>query len=201
MLKTTTSRLAAFAAVLVLTGGAAAAAGSATNATPPMQDCLRVAAADAGVDADMAAKGSGGHGGAPMVEAVPGSDGQRTELAGLELEPASRSLTAGGSATWRFRVVDCDGKAVRSFDPEQGKLLHLIVVRTDFTGYQHLHPTLAADGTWSVEIEAPQAGRYRAIADFVIDERKYVLGTTLVAPGPASDPVARPCRACRDRRL
>ena len=131
----------------------------------------------------MAAKGSGGHGGAPMVEAVPGSDGQRTELAGLELEPASRSLTAGGSATWRFRVVDCDGKAVRSFEPEQGKLLHLIVVRTDFTGYQHLHPTLAADGTWSVEIKAPQAGRYRAIADFVIDERKYVLGTTLVAPG------------------
>jgi hypothetical protein len=187
MLKTTTSRLAAFAACLVLTGGAAAAAGSATNPTPPMQNCLRVAAAEAGLDASMAEKGGGGHGGEPMVEAVPGSDGQRTELAGLELGPATRSLPAGGSATWRFRIVDCDGKAVRSFEPEQGKLLHLIVVRSDFTGYQHLHPTLAADGTWSVDVKAPKGGRYRAIADFVIDGRKYVLGTTLVAPGPATE--------------
>jgi hypothetical protein len=187
MLQTTTSRLAAFVAGLVLAGGAAAAAGSATHATPPLQDCLRVAAADAGVDASMAKDSGGGHGGAPMVEAVTGSDGQRTELAGLELQPASRSLTAGGSATWRFRIVDCDGKAVRSFEPEQTKLLHLIVVRSDFTGYQHLHPALGADGTWSVAIDAPRAGRYRAIADFVIDGRRYVLGTTLVAPGRAAD--------------
>jgi hypothetical protein len=187
MLQTTTSRLAVFAAGLVLTGGAAAAAGSATHATPPHQDCLRVAAADAGVDESMAQESGGGHSGEPMIEAVPGSDGLRTKLAGLELEPASRSLAAGGSATWRFRVVDCDGKPVRKFEPEQGKLLHLIVVRSDFTGYQHLHPTLAADGTWSVDIKAPKAGRYRAIADFVIDGRKYVLGTTLVAPGSAAE--------------
>jgi hypothetical protein len=186
MLQTTTSRLAAFAAGLVLTGSAAAVAGSATHATPPLQDCLRVAAANAGVDESMAKQGGGGHGGETMVEAVPGSDGLRTELAGLELESASRSLAAGGWATWRFRVVDCDGKAVRKFEPEQGKLLHLIVVRSDFTGYQHLHPTLAADGSWSVDVKAPKAGRYRAIADFVIDGRKYVLGTTLVAPGAAA---------------
>ena len=200
MLQTTTSRLAAFAAGLVLTGGAAAAVGSATNATPPLQDCLRVAAADAGLDTSMAEESGGGHGGEPMVEAVPGSDGLRTGLAGLELKPVSQSLPAGGSATWRFRIVDCDGKAVRSFEPEQGKLLHLIVVRSDFTAYQHLHPTLGADGTWSVDVKAPKAGRYRAIADFVIDGRKYVLGTTLLAPGPASEtPLPAPAeRAAAD---
>jgi len=31
----------------------------------------------------------------------------------------------------------------------------------------------------------PRPGTYRAIADFVIDGRKYVLGTNLTAPGPA----------------
>ena len=187
MLNSTASRLTAFATGLVILSGAAAGVGAATDATPPFQDCLRVAAADAGLDTSMAEESGGGHGGEPMVEAVPGSDGLRTGLAGLELAAASRSLPAGGSATWRFRIVDCDGKAVRSFDPEQGKLLHLIVVRSDFTGYQHLHPTLDAGGTWSVDIETPTAGRYRAIADFAIDGRKYVLGTSLVAPGPASE--------------
>jgi len=184
MLNSTASRLTAFATGLVILSGAAAGVGAATNATPPFQDCLRVAAADAGLDTSMAEnEDGGGHGGEPMIEAVPGSDGKRTELAGLELKPSSRSVPG----TWRFRIVDCNGKAVRSFEPEQGKLLHLIVVRSDFTGYQHLHPTLGDDGTWSVAVKAPQAGRYRAIADFVIGGRKYVLGTTLVAPGPASE--------------
>lgn len=189
MLTKTSSRLAAFAAGLALAGGAAAAVGAATDADPPFQDCLKVAAADAGLATeDMAgSKEEGGHGGEPMIEAVTGADGLRTVLAGLALAPVARSFPAGGAATWRFRIVDCDGNAVREFEPEQDKLLHLIVARTDFTGYQHLHPTLHGDGTWTVQIETPRAGRYRAIADFVIDGRKYVVGTTLVAPGRAGD--------------
>jgi hypothetical protein len=180
-----TSRLAAFAAALAVLGGIAAAVGSATDATPPFQDCLKVAAADAGAPAD--AMGNEGHGGEPMVEAVPGADGLKSELAGIALNPEPSSFTAGRSTTWRFKVTDCDGKALRDFEPENGKLLHLIVVRSDLTAYQHLHPQLGADGVWSVEIETPRAGDYRAIADFVIDGRKYVLGTTLTAPGRSAD--------------
>ena len=48
MLKTTASRLAAFSAGLALAAGSAAAIGAATGATPPFQDCLKVAAANAG---------------------------------------------------------------------------------------------------------------------------------------------------------
>jgi hypothetical protein len=185
MLSSTTSRLAAFAAGLALTGGAAAGVGAATGARPPFQDCLKVAAADAGFGADP--MGGSSHGGEPMIEAVPGSDGLRAELAGLRLAAAPQPLPAGATTTWRFRIVGCDGEAVRDFEPENGKLLHLIVVRSDLTGYQHLHPTLGRDGTWSVRVAAPRPGRYRAIADFVIDGRKYVLGTTLTSPGTATD--------------
>jgi hypothetical protein len=185
MLESTTSRLAAFVAALALAGGGAAAVGAATGAEPPFQDCLKIAAASAGLDTEEMPGET--HGGEPMIEAVPGSDGLRTALAGLELAPEPATFTAGGSATWRFRIVDCDGEPVRDFEPEQGKLLHLIVVRTDFTGYQHLHPVLGRDGTFSVEVATPRAGDYRAIADFVIDGRKYVVGTTLTAAGRATD--------------
>jgi hypothetical protein len=187
MLASTASRLAAFAATVALAGAGAAAVGAATDATPPFQDCLKVAAADAGFgDGEMAGEGMAGKDGEPMVEAVPGADGLRAGLAGLSLVPRPATFAAGATTTWRFRVVGCDGDPIRDFEPEQGKLLHLIVVRTDFTGYQHLHPTLGPDGTFSVDIATPRPGRYRAIADFVIDGRKYVVGTTLSAPGRAA---------------
>jgi hypothetical protein len=181
MLSSTSSRLAAFAAGLVVLGGAAAGVGAATQPSPPFQDCLKVAAADAGFGKNAMAMD------ASMVEAIPGADGLRSQLAGITLRPTPRPLAAGTTASWRFRLTDCHGKAVRSFEPENGKLLHLIVVRTDLTAYQHLHPQLHPDGTWSVELQTPRAGAYRAIADFVIDHRKYVVGTTLRVPGEAHD--------------
>jgi hypothetical protein len=184
MLNSTTSRLTAFAAALAITGAGAAAVGGATQATPPFQDCLKAAAISAGYASDNMS--SAGHGGPPMIEAVPGSDGLHSEVAGLRLVPLSRTLHAGSSGRWRFRIIDCDGNAVRSFDRENTKLLHLIVVRTDLTGYQHLHPTLESDGTFSVDIATRRAGTYRAIADFVVDGRKYVLGTNLTSPGRAA---------------
>ena len=186
MLNSASSRLAAFAAGLAVLGGAAAGVGAATDPAPPFQDCLKVAAAEAGIGVDdMAAEE--GHGGEPMVEAVPGADGLRSELAGVTLRPIPRGFTAGGTANWRFRVTDCNGKALQDFEPENGKLLHLIVVRSDFTGYQHLHPRVDAEGVWSVDVETARPGRYRAIADFVVDGRKYVVGTDLQVPGAAAD--------------
>lgn len=191
MLKTTTSRLASFAGGLALAAGAAGAIGSATSATPPFQNCLKVAAANAGLRNDTMAVG--GHGSRPMIEAVPGSDGQSSHLAGLSLAPQSHTLTARAATTWRFRIIGCDGSPVRHFDRDNTKLLHLILVRTDLSGYQHLHPTLEPDGTFAIGIRTSRPGTYRAIVDFVIDGRKYVLGTNLTAPGPARDiPLASP---------
>ena len=191
MFKTTTSRLASFSAGLALAAGAAGAIGSATGATPPFQDCLKVAAANAGFGREMMA--DAGHGSQPMIEAVPGSDGLRSHLAGLKLAPQSYTLTAGATTTWRFQIIGCGGSPVRHFDRDNTKLLHLILVRTDLSGYQHLHPTLQADGTFTIDLRVARPGTYRAIADFVIDGRKYVLGTNLTAPGPArSIPLAAP---------
>jgi hypothetical protein len=180
MLNSTASRLCAFAAGLTLAGGGAAGIGSITHATPPLQDCLSVAAANAGIDTGMM-----GDSGEAMAEPIPGADGLRGALAGIKLQPAPTKFSAGTKTTWRFRLIGCDGKPVRKLEPENDKLLHLIVVRSDLTAYQHLHPQPHRDGTWSVELSTPRPGRYRAIADFVVDQRKYVLGTSLTVAGSA----------------
>ena len=44
--------------------------------------------------------------------------------------------------------------------------MHLIVVRRDMTGFQHLHPTPGADGVWTAPVTLPDAGTYRVFADF-----------------------------------
>jgi len=44
--------------------------------------------------------------------------------------------------------------------------LHLIVLRTDLTGYQHLHPEMDSGGVWSVPLTLPAPGSWRIFADF-----------------------------------
>ena len=61
--------------------------------------------------------------------------------------------------------------------------MHVIVVRRDLRRYQHLHPAQAADGAWTVPLTLPEAGVYRAFADFRIGGEQHTLGVDLFAPG------------------
>jgi hypothetical protein len=71
--------------------------------------------------------------------------------------------------------------------------MHLMVVRRDLSDYQHLHPTMDADGTWIAHLTLPGPGDYRVFADFVTHEKALTLGTDLTVPGdheptPLPDP-------------
>jgi hypothetical protein len=81
-----------------------------------------------------------------------------------------------------FRITR-DGKAVRDFDVEHTKRMHVIVVRRDLTGFQHLHPTMRADGTWTVALTLPAPGTYRVYADFAVDGEPHTLAADLTADG------------------
>lgn len=85
---------------------------------------------------------------------------------GYTLDLDQARVPANNQATLRFRIVGPGGTPVTAYDQEHGKDLHLIVVRRDLTGYQHVHPTLDADGVWSAEVDLSEAGTYRAFADF-----------------------------------
>jgi hypothetical protein len=79
---------------------------------------------------------------------------------------APATARAGVRERFAFRVVDEHGATVRDFATEHTKRLHLIAVRRDLTGFQHLHPRQDADGAWSTDLELPDAGAYRVFADF-----------------------------------
>jgi hypothetical protein len=103
---------------------------------------------------------------------------------GLTLELVRRTARPGERFALAFRIVDRRGATVRDFDVEHTKRMHLIVVRRDMTGFQHLHPTQGADGTWSVPATLGDAGSYRVFADFSVGGKPYTLADDLTVDGP-----------------
>lgn len=114
--------------------------------------------------------------------------GLAVSSAGYTLVPLAATFTAGQAGEFRFQIRDVAQQPVTRFAVVQEKPLHLIVVRRDLTGYQHLHPTMADDGTWSVPLTLPEPGIWRAYADFTPLPASGVgtpltLGVDLVVPG------------------
>ncbi|MEU4157268.1 hypothetical protein [Actinoplanes sp. NPDC026670] len=85
---------------------------------------------------------------------------------GLTLDAPATEFQAGRRQTFRFRVLAGGGAPVTTFTPAHDRLLHLVVIRRDLTGFQHLHPTMTPDGAWSTGLTLGEPGSYRAIADF-----------------------------------
>jgi hypothetical protein len=102
--------------------------------------------------------------------------------ASLTLVPLKTTFLAGQPQRLSFRIVGAGGVPVTAFAVVHDKRLHLIVVRRDLTGYQHLHPTMASDGTWNIDLTLAQPGIYRMIADFTA-----VVGGQQIAAALGSD--------------
>jgi hypothetical protein len=103
---------------------------------------------------------------------------------GLTLALGQTKFARGREGEFSFRILEGDGKPVREFEVEHEKRLHLIIVRRDETGFQHLHPRLDGDGTWRTPLRIPAAGSYRVFADFKHDGEARTLGADLAVDGP-----------------
>jgi hypothetical protein len=134
-------------------------------------------------DAEHAGATSDGAGNGATAASLPG--GLQVSEAGYRLAPLTSSLSAGAAADFRFRILTADGSPVTSFTPTHEKDLHLIVVRRDLSGFQHLHPSMAGDGTWSIPLTVAAAGQHRVFADFQPAGRDtaLTLGVDLPAGG------------------
>jgi hypothetical protein len=106
---------------------------------------------------------------------------------GLTLVPGTTSFPAGRVQRLSFRIAGAGGAPVTTYAVVHDKPLHLIVVRRDLTGFQHLHPTMAADGTWGIDLTLAEPGIYRMIADFTAivggQQLATTLGSDLTVPG------------------
>lgn len=198
--RTRTAALVAAAAALVLT---LAACGSSADGMPGMSH------GSAATDSSAAAGQGGGHSGhqmpgsAPTAGSTTGSTtdsaavrGLAAEQGGYRFTAAADTLPAGAAAEYRFTVTGPDGKPVTAFTVEQTKRLHFYAVRADLTGFQHLHPELAADGTWTAPLSALAPGNWRVYASFTPDSgpgkgTALVLSRPVTVPGEAA-PVAVP---------
>lgn len=169
------------------TGLLAAACGTATTSSSSMSDM--------------------GHGTMSTPSSMPGmsgmddmptGDGLSAESAGFRFAPTTTTVPSGPPTSFQFRITDTSGKPVTAFEPDQTKLMHFYLIRSDLTGFQHIHPTMAGDGTWTAPLAAAEPGSYRAYASFitkdatgkavplVLSQPVTVPGTPTITPLPAA---------------
>lgn len=162
-------KITAFAAAVAATFGTAYGVGQGVDPVT----AEKKPASEHGGHADDSAKEKepgGADAGAGHAETVPG--GLQISERGYTLDLETSRIDAEKREELRFSVVKDGageggrGKNVTAYEEEHGKELHLIVASRDLTAYRHLHPTRAADGTWSTPVELPEAGGYRVFADF-----------------------------------
>ncbi|WP_432969615.1 hypothetical protein [Dactylosporangium sp. CA-233914] len=124
-------------------------------------------------------------------DATPG--GLQVTENGYRLQPLTTTLSTTSTAPFRFRVLGPDAQPVTGYTVSHDKELHLIVVRRDLSGFQHLHPQRDPDGTWSLPLAVATPGQYRVFADFqpAGHGRGLTLGVDVPAPGDYQ-PVALP---------
>lgn len=116
--------------------------------------------------------------------AAPLGDGTTANAGGYRMT-AVQVPAVGKPGDVSFRILDKAGAAVTTYVPEQTKLLHLYVVRSDLSGFRHLHPELGEDGTWRARADLGEAGSWRVVAEFTPEGvvQPIVLGTTVEVAG------------------
>jgi hypothetical protein len=158
-------KLAGFAVVLAAVFGVAMAAGSTVGpnrqSKKPAPDGMKMS----------------GHEADPIRGLAASEDG-------LTLELATTQVKRNQPTELRFSV---DGKngPISDYEVTHEKRMHLILVRRDGQGFQHLHPTLD-HGTWKTTVTLPDAGAYRVYADFARQGEPHTLAADLTVDGEAT---------------
>ena len=116
-------------------------------------------------------------------------DEHGVKLAGTRIDLQNTNNLKPGSVTLAFKLYGIDA---HEFGPDDlkiahGKLMHLILVRDDVTGFQHLHPEYQ-DGRWTVATNIPAQGVYQMYVDIEPKEEKP---TTLRVPITVGGPTEK----------
>jgi hypothetical protein len=179
----TVARVAAFLLVIVAVFGAALAAGAWVG---PVGE-----PAEAHASPGHAASGHADHDDSAKDAAAAGQPpgGLMVSSQGYTLRLESQVAQAGRGRAISFVIVGPDGPAT-AYDVQHEKRLHFIAVRRDFTGFQHVHPELADDGTWTTRLDLTP-GQWRVFADFrPVGAGSLTLGADLVVPGTVRAPAS-----------
>lgn len=194
-------KLGAFAAGLAVTFAAALGAGAAVGQPVDAdQDHTGSEGAHGDPDAPGAHDGMAGMDGEDdaSVRAEDVAGGLMVAESGYRLVLDDTAPAAADDVPVTFRILDDAGEPVRDFRASHTKELHLIVVRRDMVGFQHVHPTMDDNGRWSVPVDL-SPGTWRVFADFVpavgaAEGETITLGADLTIAG-TTEAVALPAPA------
>lgn len=172
----TATKLSGFALGLAAVFGTAYGVGHVVGPVAPAADTRHDATDGHG------ATGDAGHGGDEGGAAhLPG--GLLVSDRGYTLRPVG--APAGQFA---FQVTGPDGRPVTAYDVAHDKRMHLIVARRDLSGFRHVHPEMASDGTWRVDSPLGGPGVWRAFADFTpTGGEALTLGVDVTVPGALTE--------------
>ncbi|MET7960437.1 hypothetical protein [Micromonospora zamorensis] len=165
----TVTRLAGFAVGLAAVFGTTYGIGRVVDRAPVVE----------GRHDDDAAHATGEHD--ETTDRLPG--GLLVSDRGYTLEPVDAPADE-----FAFRIAGPDGQPVTRYDVAHDKQMHLIVARRDLSGFRHVHPELAPDGTWRVDTPLAGAGQWRAFADFTpTGGEPLTLGVDVTVPGELTE--------------
>lgn len=91
---------------------------------------------------------------------------------------------------------------VKEFYITHDKLFHLFIVSQDMSDFQHIHPTLEKDGSFTIETTLARAGNYKIYSDiYPSDGAPQVLQQNLVTAGYTNDLMSGQARLAPDSSL
>lgn len=175
------AKLTAFAAATTAVFGLAFGVGSLLDPIAP-EDEVGLTVADGHGQTVDSSSGDGRPAAAPSAAELPGL---AVSARGYTLQMLDVIPEQGDAVEIGFTVTSPDGGSVLNFDTVHEKEMHLIVVRRDLSGFQHLHPEMDEDGTWRTSVDLGAAGVYRFFADFTpsASGEPVTLGTDVFVPG------------------
>jgi len=107
----------------------------------------------------------------------------------VKVESTPAAIRPNEKLKLRFSFYEPDsGKQVSQFSPTHTKLFHLFVISQDMSYFDHIHPLMEPDGSFTIETSLPAAGNYKLYSDvYPTDGTPQVLQTGIVTAGYRTD--------------
>jgi len=107
----------------------------------------------------------------------------------VKVESTPVAIRPNENVKLRFSFYEPDtGKQVRQFSPTHTKLFHLFIISQDMRYFDHIHPVMEPDGSFTIDAVLPAPGNYKLYSDvYPTDGTPQVLQTGIVTAGHHSD--------------
>ena len=126
------------------------------------------------------------------MKLVPGDPLDSREYL-VDMQATPTAVQAGRPVRLTFTVRHPETRAtVRSFATVHERQFHLFIVSHDLEYYDHVHPDVQPDGSWTIDVTVPKPGHYKLFSDFLpVGGSPQVIPALLVAGEPGDLEAAR----------